>query len=110
MDKSLGNNIRNARKAYGYSQQELADRLHITQGAVSQWERNTTRPDTNQLIALSQLLNVSIDDLTQEISITDNINVSDKRPIAKQIVDKLPVLSDEQLYELWGYIAGRFRK
>ena len=61
----IGNNIKRLRKQLGYSQTKFASLLHVTQGAVSQWEIGATRPDTDQLIAISKLFDVSMDSLTE---------------------------------------------
>lgn len=61
----VGNNIKKLRRQLGYSQVQFAALLHVTQSAVSQWEIGTTRPDTDQLIAISKLFNISMDSLTE---------------------------------------------
>jgi len=65
----IGTNIRRLRQERNLSQQALASELKITQGAVSQWEKGATSPDTNQLIALSEFFRVSIEDLLYEDSL-----------------------------------------
>ena len=60
----LAENIAKLRKERGIKQIEFARMLHVTQGAVSQWENNRTRPDTEQLIAIAALFGVSVDSLT----------------------------------------------
>jgi transcriptional regulator with XRE-family HTH domain len=49
-------------KRYG-SQQQLADRLRLTQRAYANWERNPVALRPDQLLSLAQTLNVSVDDL-----------------------------------------------
>ncbi len=57
--------IRAARRRAGLSQGELADQLGIRQASVSQWERGTTQPSTQHLLALVQELgSLSLADLT----------------------------------------------
>lgn len=51
------------RKANGYSQEDLAEKLGVSRQAISNWERNESSPDTDNLIALAQLYDVSIDEL-----------------------------------------------
>ena len=46
------------------SQSEFAAALHISQGAVSQWETGRTCPDMSQLLAIASKFNVSVDSLT----------------------------------------------
>ena len=51
------------RKQNGLSQEELAARLGLSRQAVSKWERAESSPDTDNLIALADLYNISIDAL-----------------------------------------------
>lgn len=51
------------REKNGLSQQELADRVHVTRQAVSKWERGETLPSSDLLKALSNIFNVSINTL-----------------------------------------------
>ena len=51
------------RKEAGYSQNEVADKLHVTRQAVSRWERGETVPEIETLQALSRLFGVSINTL-----------------------------------------------
>ena len=51
------------RKQYGYSQEELADKLGLSRQAVSKWERAEASPDTDNLICLAKLYGISLDEL-----------------------------------------------
>ena len=51
------------RKKYGYSQEELADKLGLSRQAVRKWERAEASPDTDNLICLAKLYGVSLDEL-----------------------------------------------
>lgn len=51
------------RKANGYSQEELADKIGVSRQAISKWERSESSPDTDNLIALADLYGVTIDEL-----------------------------------------------
>ena len=57
------NKLKELRKAKNYSQISLANELGVTQGAVSQWERGESRPNTENLIELSRVLQCTIDEL-----------------------------------------------
>ncbi len=61
--KKTGNFIVNRRKAINMTQKDLAEKLHITDKAVSKWERGLSFPDISILIPLSETLNVSLYDL-----------------------------------------------
>lgn len=58
-----GKLIKELRKAKGMTQMELADKLHITDRAVSKWERGLCAPDISLLEPLSEILDVKITDL-----------------------------------------------
>ncbi len=55
----------------GYSQEVLAEKLNVSRQAVSKWETGPTLPETDKLIAISELFNVSIDSL-----LIDSINLN----------------------------------
>ena len=48
-------NLRRARKAAGLTQQQLADRLHVTRQSVSSWELGRTEPDLQTLTELAEV-------------------------------------------------------
>lgn len=57
----IGKNIRYLRKRAGYSQEQVARKLDVTQGTVSQWENGLTEPDTRTLAQLAQMFSVPLD-------------------------------------------------
>lgn len=63
MNIEIANRLVELRKKYGYSQEELADKLGLSRQAVSKWERAEASPDTDNLICLAKLYGVSLDKL-----------------------------------------------
>lgn len=59
----LSDTIKSLRKKKGLSQAQIAIKLGITQGAVSQWEHGLTEPASDQLLALAQIFSVSVYEL-----------------------------------------------
>ena len=59
----LGSKILELRKKQQLSQEKLGEKVGVTRQTISNWELNETLPDTKQLIALSQALLISIDEL-----------------------------------------------
>ena len=55
--------IAKKRRERNISQRELAKYLHITDKAISKWERGLSFPDITVLIPLSEVLGVSLYDL-----------------------------------------------
>ncbi len=59
----ISNFIKIKRKALGITQQELAEKLFVTEKAVSRWETGRGTPDISLLIPLSQELNIDVTEL-----------------------------------------------
>ena len=59
----IANRLYEYRKNAGLSQDQLADRIGVSRQAVSKWERGEASPDTDNLIALSEVYNVTLDEL-----------------------------------------------
>ena len=59
----IGMIIMNKRKALGYTQQVLADKLNVSFQAVSKWENGTSCPEIELLPVLANILGTSVDSL-----------------------------------------------
>jgi transcriptional regulator with XRE-family HTH domain len=68
----LGDKLFELRKKFGLSQEELAERLNVSRQAVSKWERGESLPDTDNLITISKLYGVSLDELVGNINSVEN--------------------------------------
>ena len=60
---ALGQNILEARKKQGLSQEQLGEKVDVTRQTISNWELDETAPNPEQLKALSKVLNISVDEL-----------------------------------------------
>ena len=69
------------RKKNGYSQEEVADKLGLSRQAVSKWERAEASPDTDNLICLAKLYNISLDEL---LSTDQDIDTIVKEQVKKE--------------------------
>lgn len=65
---TMGEKILNMRKARGWSQEELAERVGVTRQAVSRWESNSAKPDADKIIGICDLFGVSADYLLRDLS------------------------------------------
>lgn len=61
----IGNKIKNYRESINLSQEELADKVYVSRQTVSNWENNKSYPDINSLKLLSNIFDVSLDDLVK---------------------------------------------
>ena len=63
MNIEIANRLYQYRKSMGISQEELAARIGVSRQAVSKWERAEASPDTDNLIELSKIYGVSLDEM-----------------------------------------------
>ena len=56
----LSDNIRTVRKNRGFTQEDLASRLHVTRQTISKWEKGLSVPDAEMLSRLADELEVSV--------------------------------------------------
>ena len=52
----FGENLKMLRKQKGFSQEELAVRLHVVRQTISKWEKGLSIPDAEMLIRLAEIL------------------------------------------------------
>lgn len=60
---NLGNNLFQARKKVGLSQENVAEKLGVSRQTVSKWETDETVPDIYQAKKLAKLYNLTLDEL-----------------------------------------------
>ena len=108
---TLGEKIKEARKQCGLSQEQLAEKMAVSRSAVAKWEANNGLPDVDNLKALAQLLNVSVDYLLDDGEAIDELvmrepyNLSDygkgikKKKKDRVIREKFP---DAEIHTLLG--------
>ena len=61
-DTTLGEKLRDNRKAAGLTQEELAQELNVTRQSISNWERDLNEPDIGTLRKISALFGMKMDD------------------------------------------------
>jgi len=108
---TLGEKIKEARKQCGLSQEQLAEKMTVSRSAVAKWEANNGLPDVENLKALAQLLNVSVDyllddgEVIDEVAMREPYNLSDygkgikKKKKDRVIREKFP---DAEIHTLLG--------
>ena len=63
MKKTIGQTIADQRKAQGMTQKDLADKMNVTDKAVSKWERDLSIPDIASIPKLAGILQISVEEL-----------------------------------------------
>lgn len=87
------NKLYNLRKQKGLSQEELANRLNVSRQTVSKWEIGDSTPDMEKLIAISDLFDISLDELVMDKVLPETDKTSKKPEITGELKEK--VLTDD---------------
>ena len=98
--------IRELRTRKGCSQDELAEKIHVTRQAVSRWETGETLPNTETLKLLSQLFDVSINTLLG--SPRKLICQCCGMPLDDSTTSREPDGTFNEEYCKWCYAGGKF--
>ncbi len=61
----LGQRLKHYRTNAGFNQEELAEKLYVSRQTISNWENDKSYPDIHSLLMLSDLFNVSLDELVK---------------------------------------------
>ena len=109
--EKLGAFISQLRKEKGYTQKELAERLFISNKAVSKWETGASMPDTSLLIPLADLLGVTVTELLtcQRMSPNTAIEASKVEDLVKSTITALSFQLTPQYLLRTPYHGGFFR-
>lgn len=71
----IGKFIAECRKEKNFTQRQLADTLHITDKAISKWERGLSMPDSSIMLDLCDILGITVNDLLSgEVITVENYN------------------------------------
>ena len=102
----VASNIKNARTKMNMTQTNLADEMGVSYQAVSNWERGISMPDISKLGELSELFDVSIDEILENKraskiaeKVLNNEKVEDIK--IEEIKEIAPALKEEQADKLF---------
>lgn len=90
MDLMTANRLQQLRKANGYSQDVLAEKLGISRQAVSKWERAESSPSVDNLIDLAKLYGITVDEMLNTEG--DRVVIKTQNNTKKDIKGKLKSL------------------
>jgi transcriptional regulator with XRE-family HTH domain len=80
MDMEFGNKLKKLRMDEGMSQEELSRELSVSRQAVYKWESNRGYPDIDNLIRISDIFNVTIDELIRnDKDMKDKISIDEEQ-------------------------------
>lgn len=99
LDKEkFGSFLAQQRKEKGLTQRELADRLFVSDKAVSKWERCLSIPDVSLLIPLAEILGVSVTELLEGEKIAESLTMDTDQ--IETLVKKAVAFSEESPEQL----------
>lgn len=98
-------NLKTLRKQKGFSQEELASRLHVVRQTISKWEKNLSVPDADTLIRLAEILEVSVSELLGSKIENENGNVTND--VAEQLsrINEQLAMKNRRSRRIWKAIA-----
>mgnify|MGYP002678619261 CR=1 FL=1 len=96
-------NLKALRKQKGFSQEELAARLHVARQTISKWEKNLSVPDAVTLIRLAEILEVSVSELLGEKIENENVT-SDVAAQLSRINEQLAI-KNRRSRRIWKIIV-----
>lgn len=95
----IGKFIAKKRKEQGLTQMQLAEKLAVTDRAVSKWENGKTMPDSGVMLELCDALSISVNDLLHgEVVTVDNYNKETEKLLIEMVKQKEE--SDKHLLSL----------
>ena len=95
----IGKFIAARRKAASLTQMQLAEKLGITDRAISKWENGKTMPDSSIMLDLCEILEITVNDLLHgEVVTVDNYNKELENTLLKLVKEK--EASDKQLLNM----------
>ena len=88
----IGKFISEKRKELGITQSELAEKLNITDRAISKWENGVCMPDVGTIPELCEILNITINDLLYlQVKYIAVITSNTKTPVLNIFCQSLPL-------------------
>lgn len=71
--------LKKYRELYGFSQEILAEKIYVTRQTISKWENDKSYPDIHNLLALSILFDITLDELVKgDMRIMKNVVENEK--------------------------------
>lgn len=62
------NNLKLFRKKHGYTQEQIAEKIGVSRQAVAKWEKGEALPDIDNILALADIYEVTVDALVRSVS------------------------------------------
>lgn len=89
--ETFGQRLAALRKEKGLTQNDIADKVGITAQAVSKWENDQASPDIDILIKLSEIFDISLDELLGKVKPSVSLNDKPTKKDINKMVLKISV-------------------
>ncbi len=99
------------RKELGITQDELADKLGVSRQSISKWENGECMPDSDKLIRLSDVLGMSLDELTgREVRVEPIVLHAPEIPKTKKTLTARALITAAacMVFGVLCFLAGRY--
>ncbi len=101
---NMADRIQYLRKAKGFSQEELADKMGVSRQAISKWESEQSTPDIEKIIIMSELFEVTTDYILKGI---EPVNITNRKTIYSLYLGFAIIFA--AIAGIWSFTANRFR-
>ena len=92
--------LQKIRKENNITQEGLADKLNVSRQAVSKWENGGTYPDTEKLIQISKIFNVSLDELIND-NVDKNVHNLSKKISFMELLNEMLEFISKSINMFW---------
>ncbi len=103
--KKIGGFIAECRKKANLTQMQLAEKLDITDKAVSKWERGITMPDTSIMLELCEILGISVNELLSGEKINMENNNQKNEQLLLEMANELEKKNKTIWNAMWTIMA-----
>ncbi|WP_430111134.1 helix-turn-helix domain-containing protein [Priestia endophytica] len=102
---NVGEQLKNLREQHNMSREELAQQMNVSRQAVYKWETNKGYPDMDNLIRLSELYEVTLDELIKSPS-TLQPKVDSKDSLTKKDINEFNLEGDGNSFFRYGLMCS----
>ena len=111
LENSIDENIKIYRQKKGYTQEDVANRLHVTRQTISKWEKNYSVPDVEVFVKLADVLEVQTSQLL-EVKVGSDVQTTEEKQnaYAEQLahIAEQMAIRNRQRKRIWKTIGITF--
>lgn len=108
---NTGERINQIRKMAGMTQEELAEKMHVSRQTISKWETGASSPDLENAISLCTLFQLSLDDFVQgedAVPNTEQLSLKDLLTVNRRLQRMTIMLTGGLFFLMIGALAALF--